>query len=56
VIDRFLLYPMARVPEALGEIDVVSFLEYLALKRKLSGGADTQHSCASSLIGNRHNG
>jgi integron integrase len=41
-INRFLLHHTSLVPEALGEAEVASFLEHLALKRKVSGSTQAQ--------------
>ncbi len=41
-INRFILFHTSRVPESLGEVDVASFLEHSALKRKVSGATQAQ--------------
>ncbi len=41
-INRFILFHTSCVPESLGEADVASFLEHLALKRKVSGSTQAQ--------------
>lgn len=41
-INRFILYHTSRVPESLSETEVASFLEHLALQRKVSGATQAQ--------------
>jgi integron integrase len=41
-INRFIVFHTPCIPESLGEVDVASFLEHLALKRKVSGSTQSQ--------------
>lgn len=47
-INRFILYHTSCAPEALGEAEVASFLEHLALKRKVSGA--TQALALNAIV------